>query len=230
MKIKTLNTNEYVPDYLYIFPSRNADKLSNQIESHNTNLRQGTLVSAGFANVISSDTQREKFLVGDLTYIPFIPGKPTSIGSISPFLSRITERYTLEYNLEAYRVLNHKTFPSRFSGIYAFGDYETCLSLAKNKNWDISTVKRYRLKDLGPLNKYIKVIKANFKIIGALEHYGTTTMTEQTMEAIANYWAGVGETTIGELEIDKDIKLSEKKCGVRWEYLIEGVLEEDLEI
>lgn len=226
MIIKTLNTNELVPDYFYIFPNRYSNKLSNQIEIHNIGLREGTLVSSGFSNVLCSDQQREKFLHGELDYLPFVIGEPTTIGTINPFLSRITERYTLEYNLEVYRSFNYKVFPSRFSGIFAFGDYESCKSIARKKNWDIDSVKRYKLRDLGSLNDYIKVIKANFNIIGALEHYGTTTLTNQTLEAIRDYWMGAGSITIPELKMDNDIILPEQKCGVRWEYLIEGVLDE----
>lgn len=226
MEIRTLNTNELLPEYFYVFSSRNSEKLLNQTEAHNIKLRKGMLISSGFSNVLGPDLQREKYIKGELTYLPFVLGKPTTFGPISPFLARITERYTLEYNLETYRMRNHKTFPSRFSGIYAFGDYETCKSLAKNKNWDLETVKRYRLKDMGEFNKYIKVIKTNFNIIGAIEHYGTTYMTAQIMEAIANYWKGTGSITIPGIRIDDDILLPEKKCGTRWEYLIEGVLEE----
>lgn len=225
MNIKTLNTNEPIPEYFYIFPSRNGKKLSNQIEMHNIKLRDGTLVSSGFSNLFSEE-QRELFLLGDMEYLPFVIGTPTTAGTINPFLSRITERYTLEYNLEVYRRNYYKHYPSRFSGLFAFGDYETCISLSKSKSWDIGTVKKYRLKDLGTLNSYIKVIKSNFNIIGALENYGTTTYTKQTEEVIEKYWAGEGSVIIPEYRIDEDIFLPEKKCGVRWEYLIEGILEE----
>lgn len=223
-----MNTNEILPEYFYIFTNRYNRSLINQIENHNIALRKGILMSSGFSNVICNLAEkRESFLNGDMDYLPFVKGNPTTIGLNSPFMNRITERYTLEYNLEVYRKFYLKTYPSRFSGIFAFGSYEDCEKMALKNGWDIKNVKKYRLQDLGELNKYIKIIKTNFKVIGLLENLGITgVVTEDFPKLYEHYWTGKGKITTCEIRYVDNVILPSNKCGVLYEYLIESILEE----
>lgn len=227
-EMKTMNTGEKLPEFFYIFTDRYNQRLSNQIEAHNASLRDGLLVSAGFSNVLGIDDQkRQDFLNGDLEYLPYIKGNPTTIGLNSPFMYRIIGRYTLEYNLEICRKFHYKQYPSRFSGIFAFGNYSECEKMASKTGWDIRKVKKYRLKDMGIYNKYIKVVKANFKLIGMLENIGVEGVITPDMPCLyKHYWDGKGKIETKQICVNKDIVLESKRCGEVYEYLIEGILEE----
>lgn len=227
--MKTINTQEEIPNYFYIFTSRNEQAFLNKCENHNIKLRSGILMSSGFGNVIClNEEQRKKFLTGDLIYAPFIPNETTNIGNISPFMFRLIKRYNVEYNLEKFRYEYYKNYPSRFSCIYAFGSLEDCLDFSNGKkNWNLDSLKKFKLVFDDNFNKYIKVIKANFKIIGLLENYPVEILTETTQNSIyEHYWSGKKELNLPEIKIADDVIIKESKCGNIAEYLIEGILEE----
>ncbi len=227
--MKTLNTNDDLPRYFYIFSGRNNNILWNQIENHNIKLRSGILMSSGFNNVICLDQlQKEKFLIGDITYEPFIPNKTTSFGRSSPFMFRIINRYNLEYNLEWTRKEYFKNYPSRFSGIFAFGDLTDCIKISsKSKNWNLENLKKYELLFDESYNKYIKVIKANFKFIGLLENLPLEFFSLDNQQCLYNhYWIGGTAFNIPSIKLLNDVEIPETKCDSMNEYLIEGILEE----
>lgn len=227
MEIRTLNTNEKIPEYFYIFTKRNEENIVNMIENQNIDIRKGTLVSSGMSNIFDQE-KREQFRLGDMDYLPFEKGNPTTIGSISPFMSRVTDRYTLEYNLEVFRRRNCKEYPSRLSGIFAFGSFDDCKKMSKTskRNWDLETVKKFKLDDCTSLRKYIKIVKTNSKIIGALMNYKVSYATPETCEAISSYWSGEGAITIKGIDMSDGIHIKSQPCGVLYEYLIEGILDE----
>lgn len=227
--IKTLNTNEELPNYFYIFTNRNEDVFWNQCENHNINIRNGLLVSAGFYNAICPDKkQRERFLDGELIYAPFVPNYTTTLGKSSPFTFRLIQRYNLEYALELTRYNHFKTYPSRFSCIYAFGSLEECIIFSKGKkNWDIGGLKKFRLLSDDENKEYIKVVRANFKFIGLMESYPMMMLSSKGQELLCrHYWEGKGKLVLPEIKIAEDVLSEERKCDNLNEYLIEGVLEE----
>lgn len=227
--MRTLNTKEKIPDYFYIFTNRNEGAFWNQCENHNIELRNGILMSSGFGNAIClSDEQREKFLNGDLIYTPFVPNNTTNVGNISPFMARLIQRYNIEYNLEKYRYQHYKNYPSRFSCLYAFGSLQDCLNFSKGKkNWNLNSLRKFRLVFDDSFNKYIKVVKTNFKIIGLLENYPIPILSEANQSYLCNhYWTGKKKLKLPAIKIADDILIAETGCGNLSEYLIEGILEE----
>lgn len=225
--LRTINTHEKLPEFFYIFTNRNSSKLINKIENYNIALReQGSYVSSAFPLAIADSDFQMKYILGDLDYLPYVQNKGY-FGGVNPFNSRVIERYTIEYQLEMYRRNYHKSYPSRFSGIFAFGDYDTCECLSKGKNgWDLKNVKKYKLKELYELNKYIRVVKTNFKIIGYLEHRGNPYYSPGDEAIYEAYWQGKGDF---EITFNPNTPFEEKKTQMihlREEYLIEGILEE----
>lgn len=223
-KIYTLNQKEEIPEYFYIFGNRNNQRFANKSESHNIELRNGQLVSSGFIN-LCNEKKREAFRTGELDYLPFVPSHPTTIGTISPFLSRIIERYSIEYNLEIYRKYYHPTYPSRLSGVFAFGSYEDCESVS-GRNWKLEDVKKYKLVRDEILDPYIKVVKTNFKMIGFLEHVGIERIGDLWPIVGDLYWNGKGNVVLEKKDIAADLQMPEMKCGFLAEYIIEGILQE----
>ena len=51
-----------------------------------------------------------------------------------------------EYALEYIRRKKYKKYPSRFSCLYAFGDYESCKKVSELKKWPLENVKKYKIK------------------------------------------------------------------------------------
>lgn len=89
-----------------------------------------------------------------------MPNSPTS------FSFNVVNDYALEYNLELYRYANECRYPSRMSAIYAFGDYGTCIEVNKKYNWDLKTVKKFKLLKNNELtDRLTRVTKHNMEII-----------------------------------------------------------------
>ena len=223
-EIRTMNTNEKVPEYFYIFTGRNPDSLFSQIEKYNIGLRDGTIISNGFQQMFSMNNPKV-FLTGDVDYLPYIKN-PDYFGGVSPFNWRIVERYSIEYNLEVYRLQHYKHYPSRFSGLFAFGDYETCKNISNKypKIWKLEDCMKYKLKDCGVYNEYIKVVKTNYNIIGLLDHLGYGESIFGNEAVYDAYWKGQ-ENLKRAAYSEKGIVLPERKVGARYEYIIEGILE-----
>lgn len=223
-EIRTLNTDEKIPEFFYIFTGRNPDSIYSQIEKHNMDLREGTMISTGFQQMFSMKNPKD-FLVGNVDYLPFVINK-NHFGGASPFTQRIIERYSIEYNLEVHRSRHYKHYPSRLSGIFAFGDYETCKMLAKrySKVWKLEDCTKYKLKDYGVYNEFIKVVKTNYNIIGFLEHLGYGECNFGNEIVYDAYWKGQGNLKRFAYS-ENGIVLPERKVGTRYEYIIEGILE-----
>ena len=105
--------------------------------------------------------------------------------------------------------------------------------MAVKRGWESNSLKKYRLKDLGELNRCIKVVKTNFKMIGLLENYPFDFLSPINQNVLyQHYWSGGAEIRIppvrfGTKEVDiPEFDIPEKECGVIFEYLIEGILEE----
>ena len=76
------------------------------------------------------------------------------------------------------------------------------------------------------MNQCIKIVNTNFKIIGFLENLRLPGLMFNSEDALHGYWQGKGECFFTGVKLDDDVMLPESKCGVLYEYLIEGILAE----
>lgn len=228
--MKLMNIEEEVPEIFYIFIGQGRN-LSSQANYHNYKLTN-KLISAGFESIIFDTSKIIDFINGNISYIPYAPVKPTLSVPSSHQLA-VVNGYTTEYALERYRNNNFKTYPSRFSCLYAFGDMESCELASKWHGWDLSKVKKFKLHDfekddpnLYVLNKAIKVCKCNMDIVTYMWNHNIQHFSiEESDKICKHYWNGKGAiaTEMPDLETGNIITTS---SGVLNEYLIEGILDE----
>lgn len=213
--MKTLNTGEDVPEILYVFLEFGGG-IFDQINEHNYKLNH-KLVSSGMSNCC--DVQKENdFINGDIDYLPFVATDITT-NSPSSFMMKIINEYNIEHNLEWYRKTNFRKFPSRLSGLYAFGDYDSCIQVSQKYNWNMDSVRKLRL------TSGKKVVKLNMEIVSMLRSIFIQTFSQEYQSIIYDrYWRGEGEISIQNPSSGETIN-----SGVIYEYLIEGILEEIVE-
>jgi len=234
------NSSEKIPDTFYIFLSK-----YNLVSKHNIE-KTGCIFSTGFFQAITETDKNfankylkgsissfspnytkienftEQFINGTIDYLPFTQNKKINLGLTSLFSNSITSNYRTEYNCELSRKYYFPTYPSRMSSCYAFGDYETCELVSKKHNWDISSVRKFKLLP----HSYNKVAKVNMEII-SLERYANTIsiLDTQTQGRIwRSYWNGAGNIKI---ELPAINGRQEIESKVVWEYLVEGILKLD---
>lgn len=218
-----INCQEVAPKYYYIFINRNNKKFFNQ-SYYNNYLLSNKIITNGIANSFHNEIKRTNFINGDIAYLPFIRNN-VLIQCTSPFMFRIINRYNIEHNLEYFRQNEYKTYPSRLSGIYAFGDIDSCKKISNDRNWKIEDVKKFKLEDI-EINKYAKIVKCNFKMIGLMEHIDLPAFPQDEQEKIYyHYWNGGGDFKVLVPTVD-DINGKEVSCGTLYEFIIEGILEE----
>jgi hypothetical protein len=207
-----LNLNEEIPKVFFVFVNFN-----NHITKHNLEITKG--FSSGAVGQIEITNSLQKYLDGNIDYLPFIPNPNCELISPSMFNINITSEYITEYNCELYRRYNHKIFPSRFSAIFAFGEYETCVKVSKKYGWDINTVRKFKLEPT-PLNR---VIKVNMEIISTMRHAECVSMIDQNNHNLnwKEYWTGGGEIQTGLPTVKGTTFFN---SDIIWEYLIEGRL------
>ena len=135
--MKLINVDEECPEIFYVFIGLGSSIYS-KINYHNYKLNN-LLVSGGFKNLEISNIDINDFIKGNVIYAPFVPN-PTPFYSPTSHLMNVINSYQVEYILEFYR---KKEYPSRFSCLYAFGDYESCEKANKlyPKMFDLSKVK-----------------------------------------------------------------------------------------
>lgn len=178
------------------------------------------IVSSFSPNRSNTDNFSEKYLNGSLNYLPFDINQNCDVNFISMFCRSITSEYTTEYNCEIHRKYNVPTYPSRLSSCYAFADFESCKAVSKKYNWDINTVRKFRLIP----HKDNRVAKVNMEII-SLERYANRVSSldyNEQMKIWGSYW-----NSFGEIEIELPTINGRKtfKSGILWEYLVEGILQ-----
>lgn len=172
------------------------------------------------------------FINGNINYAPYVPVKPTLTAPSSHQLA-VLNGYTTEYALERYRYNNFKTYPSRFSCLYAFGDMESCELASKWMNWDLTKVKKFKLHDfkkdnpnLSILNEAVKVCKCNMDIVTYMWNHNIQFLTiEESDKMCKYYWTGQGAIATETQDIETENRIT-TNSGVLFEYLIEGILEE----
>lgn len=216
--IKLINKNESAPKEFYIFLDF-GDNIYDYVNQHNYCL-SGVMISAALKRYLG-EGNLTNYENGEIDYLPFVRTDMPNMFIPSAFILKTINEYNLEHNLEWYRRNNLKKYPSRFSSIFAFGDYESCKEVSKRHGWNLSSVKKFRLYEgLGELKKYVRIGKFNMEIISMLR--GTPVMCfpiEDQEELYKKYWTGEGNTII-------DFMGERIESGGIYEYLIEGMLEE----
>ena len=228
--MKVMNVQEEIPEVFYVFIGQ-GKTIYSQINYHNYKLTH-RLVSAGFSSMLADISKIQDFIDGNIFYAPYVPVKPTLIVPSSHQLA-VVNGYSGEYALERYRYNHFKTYPSRFSCLYAFGDMESCELASKWYDWDLKKVKKFQLHDftkdnpaLSVFNSAIKVCKCNMEIVTFLwkrniQHFAI----DESDKACQHYWTGGAAIAAEQRDIETGSILT-TESGVLNEYLIEGVLDE----
>ncbi len=229
--MKLINIEEDIPEVFYIFVGQGRNS-SSKANYHNYKLTN-RIISSGFNSIITDNEKIVDFINGDINYAPYLPTK-TTLAVPSSHCLGVVNGYTLEYELERYRYNNFKTFPSRFSCVFAFGDFESCELASKYYNWDLSKVKKFKIHDfckdgLELLNKATKVCKCNMEIVTYMWNNDLCFLPVAEREKIFEYyWKCKGAVGIKTTDIETGHTIT-SNSRVLNEYLIEGVLEEILE-
>jgi len=213
MTLHILNSDSKCPEIFYIFVNRNLP-----ITNHNLNFTK-TLFSAGYMNCNADTSFLEKYLNGTATYNPLMYCE-SDLKAKSPFCINIINECRVELDAEYFRYEHYPFFPSRFSSVFAFGDYTTCEKVAEKYRWDIDTVEKFNLMG-DPLTR---IVKTNMEIVSLARHaYRVSSMDRKSIEYIWNaYWKGEGNLSI-EL-LGKNFHREICESGEIYEYLIEGIL------
>lgn len=219
----TCNTNEPIPDVFYVFVGAGNDTPS-KVNRYNLELTK-QIVSSGISGLEICPELTKRFIDGDINYWPS-ENSPSTLHIISSFLANLTSTCELEYALECYRAKYYKYFPSRLAGVYAFGDYESCLAAhEKYPHWILESVRKFRLSDVGKENGLFKVGKFNMEIFSMLSSVNTSFLPVEEQEAFYNaYWSGKGDISMNYVSSNAPKGIEEVHSGVIYEYLIEGIL------
>lgn len=222
--MKLLNIDEELPEYFYIFVGQGRNS-SCEVNYHNYKLSR-RIISSGISSIMTSPQYINDFINGDIVYAPFVPNKTTLHVPSSHQLS-VINLYGVEYILEYYRYHIHKEYPSRFSCVYAFGDYESCEKASKLYHWDLSNVRKFKLVKLGnDLDNCIKVVKCNMEIVTLMWRSDMAFFSQDERDKIsAAYWGGNGQVATESQNIGDGL-YTQTVSDVLYEYLIEGVLQE----
>lgn len=219
--MKLLNVNEEVPKIFYVFVGQGKFIFS-KANYQNYLLTKG-LVSGGFKNLIERPDMMSDFNMGNIDYVPFKPNKPT-FQSPTSHLMDVINTYQMEYILEYHRP---KIYPSRLSCIYAFGNYESCITASKEYGWPLENVRKFKLKKFNnEFDKCVKIVKCNMEIASRMWHCDISTFDRESITNMANsYWKGNGIFATERIDIESN-SLIQRVGYELYEYLIEGVLEE----
>lgn len=221
--MKLINMDEDCPKVFYVFIGL-GNSIYSKINYHNYKLNN-SLISGGFKNLEISNIDINDFIMGNITYAPFIPNSTTFLSPTS-HLMNVINSYQVEYILEFYR---KQEYPSRFSCLYAFGDYESCEKASRlyPKMFDLSKVKKFKLKITNTdLDKCIKVAKCNMEIVTRMWNCDVSSFDKDSISRISYaYWNGTGPVATESQNIEDGL-YSQTISDVLYEYLIEGILEE----
>lgn len=221
--MKLINMDEDRPEVFYVFIGL-GNSIYSKINYHNYKINN-SLISGGFKNLEISNIDINDFIMGNITYAPFIPNSTTFLSPTS-HLMNVINSYQVEYILEFYR---KQEYPSRFSCLYAFGDYESCEKASRlyPKMFDLSKVKKFKLKITNTdLDKCIKVAKCNMEIVTRMWNCDVSSFDKDSISRISYaYWNGTGQVATESQNIEDGL-YSQTISDVLYEYLIEGILEE----
>jgi hypothetical protein len=174
--------------------------------------------SGAFSNCSISKDFLTKYLEGTVNYLPFLPTAQDRI--LSPYCLTAINEYRIEYDAEISRSKYYSKYPSRFSAVFAFGDWATCKEVHRKYGWDLSTVKKFKIID-SPLTR---VIKVNMEIVSlARTAYRISYSDMNELDHLwKHYWNGGGDI---QMELpDPNCSRTIYSSGEIFEYLIEGTV------
>lgn len=175
------------------------------------------------------ESKREAYSSGMIEYLPYVlPSEsPYRTSCPSSFALRAIRDYGLEYNLEIARKAHFSFYPSRLASLFAFGDLRTCEQVAAQyDSWNLDSVRRFSLADMGPFNDLIRITKHNMEIISWLRSFDQVLLPPELKNVLFSaYWEGKDELP---LEILHEYGYESPAINVFHEYLICGVLDEVL--
>jgi hypothetical protein len=173
------------------------------------------------ATMIASTEGARQYDAGEIDRLPF-KQNPDQYPDLSPFVLRLITEQWIEYEAERLRRSLCPSAPSRLSTVYAFGDPETCVEVARQHGWDLGSVRRFKpVPDL-PL----RAARVNMEIVSLMRgiYRLASWQVEDSDHIWSHYWLG-GENL--QLETPGTEGFSMRRIwnsGVIWEWLIEGRL------
>lgn len=184
----------------------------------------GQILSAGYTSVLQDSSLHEKYLKGEINYLPFVINEQRSTAFLSFYSNSAITNYRVEYDAEMRRLLSFPQLPSRLSAVYAFATEEDCRKAHQLYRWDLNSVRRFKLLQ-DPLTK---VARVNMEIISLIRcAYPIAMWSGEEIERIwTHYWSGGGNIEI-EIPIMQPPPNTHQRIpsGEIWEYLIEGKLQ-----
>lgn len=208
-----LNSKKDIPENFYIFVDVDNPITERALRSTKT------FSSSAYTMCKYSKSFLEKYIRGKVKYLPYKKCRQ-DMNTFSPYYMAVVNEFSIEYDAELVREKFYPLYPSRLSAVYAFGDYDTCIKVSKKHNWDLESVRRFKLVN----NRLTRVVKVNMEIVSTSRSMNVhSNIDEETKELLwKNYWSGssyipinpyLANYSIGNLKVD-DI----------FEYLIEGSL------
>ncbi|HMM22958.1 MAG TPA: hypothetical protein PKA10_19790 [Selenomonadales bacterium] len=178
------------------------------------NFKSSNAIASGSVNNFHDPNFISAYQNGEIVWIPEPEYGSKSFGAFIE--SALRYFYGSERDAELIRSMYYKSNPSRFSAVYGFGDYNTCEVVAQKYNWDINTVKMFRINE-HPLNR---ITKANMEIVSYLRgiyagQNGSLLTDDKIVNAWKAYWDGAAWP---------GAEIGEAPGEPIWEYLIDGVL------
>lgn len=212
-----LNTKSDIPESFYIFVD-----IENPLTAQALRTTR-TFSSSAYTMCKHDKSFLEKYIKGRVKYLPYKrSGNDMNISS--PFYTSVINEFSVEYDAERIREKFYPLYPSRMSAVYAFGDYDTCIRVSRKHNWDLETVRKFRLVK----GNLTRVIKVNMEIVSqARSMYLNSMLDERGKEILwKNYWRGLNYVPVNSYLAN--YSFGNFKVDDIYEYLIEGsvVLEE----
>lgn len=212
-----LNTNLDIPESFYIFVDIENPLTAQALRSTRT------FSSSAYTMCKYDKSFLEKYIKGRVKYLPY-KRSSNDMNISSPFYTSVVNDFTVEYDAERIREKFYPLYPSRMSAVYAFGDYDTCIRVSRKHNWDLESVRKFKLIK----GKLTRVIKVNMEIVSqARSMYLHSMLDEKGKEILwKNYWNGLNYVPINSHLAN--YSFGNFKVDDIYEYLIEGavVLEE----
>lgn len=208
-----LNIKSDIPESFYIF-----------VDHHNFLAQQAlnstkTFSSSAYTKCKHDESFLEKYLSGEVKYLPYKKSNQ-DLNIFSPYYKSVINDFDVEYDAECFREKYYPLYPSRLSAVYAFGDYKTCVKVSKKHDWDLRTVRKFKLIN----NKLTRVIRVNMQIVSMARNIYENAIFDKKMKEILwkNYWSGL--SYIPTYSFYKNYPPSNLQVEDIFEYLVEGSL------
>ena len=200
-----------IPEHFYVFVDWN-----NRFVNHNVR-NSGRITSSGYGSSLADPVFRQRYINNEVDYLPFVMNPNDTDKEISLFSLSVAAEYSLEFGLENYRSDRYPDKPSRLSGVYAFGDYATCMIAHQLYSWPLENVRQFTLQ----LDDLTRIHAGNMEVVSYMRSaMRFAAGTEMQMKAYEHYWSGDGDFSMSHfLLADSPIP-----GRIVWEYIIEGQL------